>query len=132
MLFWQVFLVSGGYEDEDTTELMIEGSSWLEVSSAKLPTSMYLFKIVSFDNKLFATGDWKKALIIKLTKTLQFQGGLHSFNNNTYIDYSDVLQFDIDNRRWEAIGKLSSRRHSHAVSVVNASDINCENNNNVP
>ena len=57
MLFWQVFLVSGGYEDEDTTELMIEGSSWLEVSSAKLPTSMYLFKIVSFDNKLFATGD---------------------------------------------------------------------------
>ena len=118
--------MSGGYEDEDTTELMIEGSSWLEVSSAKLPTSMYLFKIVSFDNKLFATGDWKKALIIKLTKTLQFQGGLHSFNNNTYIDYYDVLQFDIDNRSWEEIGKLSRRRHNHAVTVVDASGVNCQ------
>ena len=73
MLFWQVFLVSGGrssrsIEHWDNTELMVEGLSWQQVASAKLPWPMGLFRIVSFDNKIFATGEnhlWMLYVVLK-------------------------------------------------------------------
>ena len=52
--------------------------------------------------------------------------------NETSTDFDSLLQFDIDNKRWNKIGKLSRRRYNHAVTVVDASDINCENNNELP
>ena len=77
MLFWQVFLVSGGrssrsIEHWDNTELMVEGLSWQQVASAKLPWPMGLFRIVSFDNKIFATGEnhlWMLYVVLKTSTT---------------------------------------------------------------
>ena len=109
-------MVTGGSDGSnrlDSTELLRPGSSWKEISSARLPRPMLGVRVTNVDNRVFLFGEWRHMLILllHLPYTDTVTGGYDGVSNEDILEYND-------NDGWRELGTMKNGRYYHGISLA--------------
>ena len=113
-----MLLVTGGldsgWEKLASTEVYRPSAGeWREVPGGALPRPMTEVRVVTLNNRVLLFGE-KIILTGWHNNSFVFKGGE---DKKRYV-YAEILEYSNSEEKWISTGKMSKKRDSHAVSII--------------
>ena len=86
---------------------------WREVPGGALPRPMADIRVVTLNNRVLLFGE-KIILTCCSLIAHTYEGGTDKY----WTSYAEILEYSEGEEKWINDGKMSEKRHSHAVSII--------------